>query len=60
MSPNVVYANLAKSQEEHLKFCNNIGSSVSTAKNEDDLLWDGLGRHQEMHLRSIFPPGNGH
>ena len=34
---NVVYANLANSQDEHLKFCNNIGSSVATAKNEEEL-----------------------
>ena len=35
--PIVVYANLAKTQEENIKFCKNIGSSVATAKNEEEL-----------------------
>ena len=35
--PNVVYANLAKTQVEHLQFCKNIGSFVATAKNEEEL-----------------------
>lgn len=27
------------------------------AEDEPDLLWLGLGRDQEVHLRRLFPPG---
>ena len=37
VEPNVVYANIVNSQEEHLRFCKSIGSLVATAKNEEEL-----------------------